>query len=91
MGAMVVISLYLLLTQAANTADGKTPPPGISRDASGICSAPKPQTNVVGKGISASIVATGTGCSIVVNMGNFWIGVVCGLAVIVGMTMARKD
>lgn len=99
MGAMVVISLYLLSTQVANAAEGTPPPPGPSPvpapvpgpgpGAPGICPAPQPSPNIIPKELLAGLVATF--CSTAANTGNFWIGVGCGLLVLTAMKMARKD
>lgn len=86
-GAMLVISVYLLLNKAANAADGNTSPSGIPQTPNNTAVCPATPTNTnAGKEILAGIAATisSTGA----NTGNFWIGVTCGLVVLAGMRMA---
>ena len=83
-GATIVISLYLLLTQAANAANGKILP-----DAHDILPAAELQTNSIGKRLSAGL--TTTVCSTAVNTDSFWIGVTCDLIVVAEMIMTPND
>jgi hypothetical protein len=78
-GATVVISLYLVIKQAANAANGKPSPRG---------KLPAPDTSA-DKGIFDRIIAT-VSSTCANKTGNFWVGVVCGLAILTVAVMDRS-
>ncbi len=90
LGAAITIGTYttiqLLSTQVAYAADvpnkvaPPTTPPAVVTPVTGVPST----SRKIGAGFTAAI------CSTAVHTGEFWVGVLCGLAVVAGIITVKK-